>query len=558
MATPLPQPETTPPGRNQDDVLSGIGEVLGRCEDLPQLYRALYHETSRILDATGFILGLYDEAVQTVTVVHQVDSGVELPGGSFPLGNGFTSQVIRTRQPLLIRNWAREGPHVRIQYATNQQGLPESGITAPLFMGPRVTGVLSVQSYTPDAYDTTDLLKLQIISGHAAVAIEHLQRSVSQDDQLPKRISELETILASMSEALLIVDSRGCITQLNHAARRLLCPDSGSGGIVLGQPLDREQWGQWPLGPRAVAEALSPLIRALRRGETLRDLEIEILGSGRQVLSFSCAPLRDSAGGNAGGVIVFRDVTDRRDIERIKDEALSIASHELKTPVTIIKGHAQMLQAQIARGRATPESTEKGLSSIVKSSDHLVELLDLLLDLSRIEAGRLDLQRTPADMVSVMSAVGERVLGVTSRHQLLVEAPEVVDGAWDTRRLGQLFQNLLSNAVKYSPEGGTIHLSIEADAKQVTVCVSDEGVGIRQDELPRLFDRFYRAEEVRRLEGSGLGLYICQGIVSAHGGRIWADSEGEGKGSAFSFTLPRWPSRRHVMTPGDQSLERGE
>lgn len=526
------------------DVLSSLSEIFGQCLSSDDLYRTLYESTSRVLDATGFILGLYDEVGQTVMVVHQVESGKVLPGGSFPLGQGFTSQVIKTRQPRLIRHWSEEGPRVRVQFATDHKGLPESGITVPLMLDARVVGVLSVQSYRPAAYDATDLLKLQVIAGHAAVAVDRVQRSAVQSSQLPKRVSELETIIASMSEALLIVDSRGCIIRLNQAARSLLCPEDEDTGIVLGQPLDREQWGQWPLGPRGVAQALGPLIAALRSGETLRDLEIEILGDGKKVLSFSCSPLHDASGAMAGGVIVFRDVTGRREIERIKDEVLSIASHELKGPLTVIKGKAQMLQYQLSRGRGTSQTLDEGLATIVRSSDHLVELLNLLLDLSRLEAGRFELRRSPAELADLAARVIERVQATTSDHVISLDAPEAVEGVWDVQRLQQLFQNLLSNAVKYSPKGGTVTVSIRCDERQAAVRVSDEGVGIPHEELVRIFDRFYRSDGVRRLEGSGLGLFICQGIVSAHGGHISAESAGLGQGSTFTFSLPRWPSSR--------------
>jgi len=122
----------------------------------------------------------------------------------------------------------------------------------------------------------------------------------------------------------------------------------------------------------------------------------------------------------------------------------------------------------------------------------------------------------------------------------------VVQGVWDVQQLEQLFHNLLSNALKYSPDGGVVEVTIEADEAEVTIRVRDEGVGIQPEELPRLFDRFFRAEGVRKLEGSGLGLYICQRIVAAHGGRLWAESEGIGRGSVFTFILPRWPVERIV------------
>jgi two-component system, OmpR family, phosphate regulon sensor histidine kinase PhoR len=522
-----------------DEVLTDIGQMLAGCDTPGALYHTLYEQTSKVVDSTGFLVGLYDEAVQTVTIVYQVDTGVELPGGSFPLGSGFTSQVIRTHQPSLIRRWSMEGPRVRIQYATDQKGLPESGITVPLLLGARVVGVLSVQSYIEERYDETDLLRMQVIAGQAAIAIDRLQSGSAQNGQLPKRVSELETIIAGMSEALLIVDARGAITRLNRVARDLLCPENGTGEIVLGQPLDTERWGQWALGPRSVAEALRPLIEALRRGEALNDLEIEVHSGGRRTFSFSCATLRDAAGDLTGGVIVFRDVTGRREVERMKDEMLSIASHELKGPISVIKGHAQILESQVTSGRATTESMKHGLAAIVQSSERLAGLLDLLLDLSRIEAGRLELDPIPTDLVALTRSVVERTRAVAARHRLEVRGPDHIEGTWDARRLEQLLHNLLANAVKYSPMGGTVEIELGADDQTATVSVRDEGIGLLQEDLPRVFERFYRAEGVRKLEGTGLGLYICQGIVSAHGGRIWAESPGHGRGTTFSFALPR-------------------
>jgi signal transduction histidine kinase len=123
-------------------------------------------------------------------------------------------------------------------------------------------------------------------------------------------------------------------------------------------------------------------------------------------------------------------------------------------------------------------------------------------------------------------------------HTLTVEAPHTVHGLWDAARLDQVLQNLLTNAVKYSPAGGPIVLRVEAEPSCATVSVRDSGLGIPVEDLPRLFERFYRVAGTRTLEGTGLGLFICHGIVAAHGGRLWADSAGSGKGSTFSFSLP--------------------
>jgi len=523
--------------RQRLDALAAISQALAWPHDLDKLFRVLYRETARVLDTTIFILALYDPVSETIQVVKQVISGEERPGGSFPLGAGFTSLAIRTGRARLVRHWSRDEPPVSIRYAADGGSLPESGITVPLVWGGQTSGVLLVQSYRPEAYDDDDLTMLEAIGGQAAGAIAGLRRSEHMDSRFRGHVTELEVILESMADALLILDAEGRIVRINHAARELL--SLGDSSVVLGQPLDSGQWGRWPVGPRAVAAALRPAIAALQEGQTLRDVEAELGSEGRRVLSYSCGPVRDPAGRPAGGVIVFRDVTGRREVERLKDEVLSIASHDLKTPVAAIKLRAQLLRRRVAAGSATVEEMGVGLDTVVRQADRLVELLKLLLDLSRLEAGRFVLERSEVDLVGLVGAVVEEVRATTDRHRLTLRASVQVAGSWDEWRLKEVLTNLLTNAVKYSPDGGTIEVTVEADERSATVRVRDQGVGLRAEELPRIFERFFRAEGIRRLEGSGLGLYICQAIVAAHGGRIWAESEGPGRGSAFCFSVPR-------------------
>jgi len=504
----------------------------------------LYRETAQVLDATIFVLALYDPVSETVQVVKQVISGAERPGGSFPLGAGFTSQAIRTGRPRLIRHWSRDEPPVRIRYAADGGSLPESGITVPLLWDGQPIGVLLVQSYRPEAYDEDDLTMLEGIAGQAAGAIANLRQSEDMDSRFRLHVTELEVILESMADALLILDAEGRIVRVNHAARELLC--LGDSSVVLGQPLDSGQWDRWPLGPRAIAAALRPAVEALRRGETLRDVEAELGSEGRRALGFSCGPLRDPAGRPVGGVVVFRDVTGRRELERLKDEVLAIASHDLKTPATVIKVRAQLLQRKVAAGTATPKELVAGLDTVVQQADRMVELLKLLLDFSRREAGRLALERSQVDLAAVVGAAVEEIRATTDRHRLVVRAPAAVVGCWDELRLKEVLTNLLTNAVKYSPDGGPVEVAVEAGERNATVRVRDHGVGLGPEELPRVFERFYRVEGMRRLEGSGLGLYICQAIVAAHGGRIWAESEGPGRGSTFCFAVPGAASDGHT------------
>jgi two-component system phosphate regulon sensor histidine kinase PhoR len=537
---PKASPETiSQPGRLSQRLaaLASISQALAWPHDLDELFGVLYRETARVVDATIFILALYDPVSETVHVVQQMISGEARPGGSFPLGAGFTSEAIRTGQPRLIQHWSRDEPPIRIRYAADGGSLPESGVTVPLLWSGQTIGVLLVQSYRPEAYDQDDLATLEALAGQAASAVACLRRSEHLEPRLQGHASQLEVILESMADALLLLDAEGRIVRLNHAARELL--SVGDHSVVLGQPLDSGQWERWPVGPRGVAAALRPAVAALREGQTLRDVEAELGSEGRRVLSYSCGPLRDAAGRPAGGVVVFRDVTGRHEVERLKDEVLSMASHDLKTPATVIKLRAQLLRRKVGSGAATAEELGAGLDTVVQQADRMVDLLKLLLDFSRLEAGRLTLERGRVDLVSVIGAAVEEVRATTDRHPLAVRAPADVVGVWDELRLKEVLTNLLSNAVKYSPEGGPVEVAVEADERSATVRVRDQGVGLRPDELPHIFERFYRASGMRRLEGSGLGLYICQAIIAAHGGRIWAESAGPGRGSMFCFTLPR-------------------
>jgi PAS domain-containing protein len=223
-------------------VMRRVQNALSEVSDVEQLFRMLHTELGQALDTTGFILGLHDDGSQMVEIVGQFDADHELPGGSFPLGKGFLSEVIRSRQPRHIRHWSVDGPRVQVQYATGTPGLPESTVTVPLVVGGRVIGVLSVQSYTPDAYDDDDLFLLEALAGQIAPAIEALQRGKAIN--AVRRVSKLEAVLSSMTDGLLILDAAGRIVSLNPPARAIFGPMGA--GIILGQPLDREQWGQWP------------------------------------------------------------------------------------------------------------------------------------------------------------------------------------------------------------------------------------------------------------------------------------------------------------------------
>src|SRR5438067_8814878 len=224
----------------------GLGAFAAEARDLAELFRALYYEATRVMDATVFLFAVYDEASETVQVVRQMDRGVEHPGGSFPLGKGFTSEVIRTGTPRLIRRWADDGPPVRLLYGTEPEKLvaPQSAVVVPIVSGDRVLGVLSAQSYHPEAYEARDVLTLGGIAAQASGAISRIRTTEQRALEHEQRALQLEAVLATMTDALVIIDARGGIVQLNRAARELLRLDNAS--LVFGQPLEQQRLEQWP------------------------------------------------------------------------------------------------------------------------------------------------------------------------------------------------------------------------------------------------------------------------------------------------------------------------
>jgi signal transduction histidine kinase len=236
-------------------------------------------------------------------------------------------------------------------------------------------------------------------------------------------------------------------------------------------------------------------------------------------------------------VIVLRDITEQRDLERLREDIFAMAWHDMGTPLTLIRGNAEILLRRLTSGESDAKASTAAAASIVKHADRLAELLTTLFDLHCLEAGLLSLSPWPTDLAALTREVTDGAR-LTTRHNINVLADESAVGEWDERRMRQVIMNLLSNALKYSPEGSTVTVSVASDERSATVSVRDEGIGLDASELAQVFRRGYRAESARSVKGDGLGLYFAHGLVAKHGGRMWAESLGHGQGSTFCFTLP--------------------
>jgi PAS domain S-box-containing protein len=337
-----------------------------------------------------------------------------------------------------------------------------------------------------------------------------------------RRAEQLASIVTHSSDAILSVTPNGVVESWNAGAERLFGRTASDAvGMTLGELLelagDAAAWGG--------------VVNELRAERPVQVETVAHRPDGARVdVSVGLTPHAGPLGELSAVSLIVRDISARRELERLQHEFLAMASHELRNPMTVIRGHAQLL-------RRRESYSERSVDAILVQSEQLQRLVDDLLLASQIEADRLNLALEPTDLVAEVQTAAESTRAV--RPSISVEAP---DGPLvvlaDRQRLRQVLANLLTNAVKYSPEGSKIALRVVGEADRACVAVVDRGVGIPAEAIPHLFERFYRTEgAARQAQGLGLGLYITRRIVEAHGGRIEVESE-PGRGSTFAITLP--------------------
>ncbi|HVH11930.1 MAG TPA: response regulator, partial [Longimicrobium sp.] len=380
---------------------------------------------------------------------------------------------------------------------------------------------------------------------------EVAQRALARDAMA--RISrQNELILASAAEGIYGLDPQGYTLFLNPAASRMLdrAPED-----AIGRPFEAV------LGMGAAeagGDGVNPVRATLGSGvgREVKDAVFRRADGSSFPVEYASTPIVED-GRITGAVVTFRDVTERREVERMKDEFVSVVSHELRTPLTSIRGSLGLLAA--GKLGEVPEKGRRMLEIAVQNTDRLVRLINDILDIERIESGRVTMELRPVDAsdlvhqsVDVMTAMAEKA-GVSLYAWADRQPMEA-----DPDRILQVLTNLLSNAIKFSPPGAEVSLTTERAEGEVVFRVRDEGRGIPADRLDSIFERFSQVDssDAREKGGTGLGLAICRSIVQQHGGRIWVEST-PGKGSTFTFTLPTPYVPAAGPLPGEEDAGEG-
>jgi len=367
-------------------------------------------------------------------------------------------------------------------------------------------------------------------------------------DEISEERDYLQTILKGMMEGVLVVDGRGRILMVNSALRHLLS-------------LPPNVEDRTPLEIIRNAELEGAIRQVIQDGRSTT-FELTLPSPGGKTFEVNVVGILPSPEGLVkedkgcrGVIAVFHDITRLKELEKIRQDFVANVSHELRTPLTTIKGYAETL----LEGALKEEVASQFVQVIKRHSDRLEKIVEDLLILSKIESKEFQLKMESLSVSDLIGDVSDFIKEPLNKKKISVsvgELPPTLLVFGDRQYLEQVLINLLDNAIKYGHEGGKTTISaIEKDQKEVVISIRDDGIGIPKEELPRIFERFYRVDKGRSQElgGTGLGLSIVKHIVQAHGGRIWAESQ-FGEGSTFYFTLP---IRALNANPPDPPLPKG-
>lgn len=508
----------------QREYLLRISRAMSSQLDLPSLLRLILSSAAEML---GGEVGL---------IVLRQSNGRLAPQAVYGLTQARAARVAAQLLELTSAAGSRRDghlslPELSLPLVAAAAGLPlRQVVSLPLSFGDELLGAIYVFRTGGAAYGSNERAVLQSFADQAAIAVRNAQLY----EQVSAEKRRLDAIIENSADGVMILDPDRRIQVMNRALSAMTgWPAAESLGEPCWKVLALENsYGDDLCAPHGSPDALP------RDGSVYVEGDIRRPGGTQLTLGVTYTPLYDDKGQLLNVIVNVVDITRFREAEKMKSTFISVISHELKTPVSLIKGYASTLRRPDATWE--PDTLRDGLKVVEEEADRLNSLIDNLLDASRIQAGVFKLELTDVDLQRLASRAVQGFQLQTDKHELELDFPDDLPLVLaDEARLRQVLDNLINNAIKYSPDGGTIRVGAWHDHHGVTVYVADEGIGIPPQEQERLFESFYRVDSGlrRQTKGTGLGLYLSKAIIESHNGHIWVRSQ-PGQGSTFFFTLP--------------------
>lgn len=506
----------------QRDYLLEISRALTKELDLDKLLERILHISLEMLAGQAGLIAL---------------SG-SLEGWKIRVSSGLPPVILRFLEPQLAQISEDQDPGDAELKTINQilGGFTQavslgrlSSVGLPLITGNKIIGVIFVfREYA--GFSPNDRALLASFADQAAIAVQNAQL-YTQVESDRRRVTGL---LDSAADGILILTQDLRIERSNPSFAFLIGQQPEE---LVGRSHDEIiHWAKQPQGQTlsaAVAEGwpLTPHASLYVEGDLQRENNTVPIPVG-----ITYAPLVSEQGKLVNIITTIRDITRFREADDLKSTFISVVSHELKTPVALIKGYVGTLRRDDANW--DKEIVNDSLQIIEEEADRLSEYIENLLDVTRLQASGFSLKRNDVQLSEIIRHAAERLQVQTSKHQIIVDIPHPLPIiVADDNRINQVISNLVSNSIKYAPEGKIIIRALQKGNNLIT-CVSDEGPGFDPNDVPFVFDRFYRAPSAsRHTKGAGLGMFLAKAIVEAHGGRIWIDHD-VNKGGRVCFCIP--------------------
>lgn len=533
---------------------SEVGDLSVPISEFEETLRRLVQRTAMIVQSEKCVILVRDRETGDLVARSPAFGMSDAEVRSFRVRHdtGISGEVYRTCQPTIFEGLDKDKRIARELYENLRV---RNGVTVPLLIEKRdeqnhlidriSIGVLHCfnKRYSGQ-FNEEDVRLLERLSRNAAAVIANAQAYQEVVEEKQKLVHTLESLTAG----LVLITHRGRIGQMNAQARAMfqVAPDTNP----LGKPYDEVICHEECLAilRRKLAEAEAPSVQAPEKEEDGRQApdEIAVVDEDEQyVYQVHSASVRDDADQPIGTVVIFNDVTDIRNVERMKTEFVSIVSHELRTPLTPMKGFVRTLLDDENEEWYTREDRREFYGIIDANVDRLRRLIDDLLNVSRIEKKGVEGIEMNFEPVDLRKAAEDVVLiqrGMVDKHNLVLDfEPEHINAEADPDKIQNILQNLVSNGIKYSPEGGEVRViaRLESERESVLFGVKDQGMGIPEAAQKKLFTKFFRVDNknTRKVGGTGIGLFLVRNLVAAHHGEIWVDSV-VGEGTTVWFRIP--------------------